>query len=357
MAEGRDILTRRDRRAAYRVGMIIDRSGAARRPPSDRVREWLAEQGVFISSAIGDTAAERRVVAAAVEAEGARAVWFEEFGRDADAEEAYMAEVDSATIYVGILKEAYGRLNPPDGFSATESEFLRARDGGKRLSVFIAAPDAPGREGHLSRFIDRVRFWITTENYASTDDLERRVVRRLHELAGEALSPWVKLGDLVFRADLIDGRGDQVTIRARVSEEIAHQLETALDQRFGTSRLRAVYRGRVGDAELTGVRHTTAASGADELTLELTRVQRVQSGMSRAGTGGRSPDDLVELGMRLLFLGEPLPDSLGMLGNMTDPGIDHNDLRRGQHEFETIAPDSDVSRRTLADRIRVLASV
>jgi hypothetical protein len=34
------------------------------------------------------------------------------------------------------------------------------------------------------------------------------------------------------------------TIRARVSEEIAHQLETARDQRFGTSRLRAVYRGR-----------------------------------------------------------------------------------------------------------------
>jgi hypothetical protein len=27
------------------------------------------------------------------------------------------------------------------------------------------------------------------------------------------------------------------------------------------------------------------------------------------------------------------------------------------HEFETIAPDSDASRRALADRIRVLASV
>jgi hypothetical protein len=65
--------------------------------------------------------------------------------------------------------------------------------------VFVAA-DAPGRKGHLSRFIDRVRFWVTTGNYASTDDLERRIVRRLHELAGEALSPWVKLRDLVFRA-------------------------------------------------------------------------------------------------------------------------------------------------------------
>jgi hypothetical protein len=136
----------------------------------------------------------------------------------------------------------------------------------------------------------------------------------------------------VFRADLIDDRGDEVTIRARVSEEIAHQLETARDQRFGTSRLRAVYRGRVVDAELTGVRHTTAASGTDELTIELARVQRVQSGRPRAGTGGRSPDDLVELRMRLLFLGEPLPDSLGMLGNMTDPGIDHNDLRQAFHQ-------------------------
>jgi len=84
---------------------------------------------------MGDTAAARRAVAEAIEQEGARAVWFEEFGRDADAEEAYLAEVDSATVYVGILNEQYGRLNQPTGFSATEAEYLRARADGKRVNV------------------------------------------------------------------------------------------------------------------------------------------------------------------------------------------------------------------------------
>jgi hypothetical protein len=134
--------------------VIIDTTAGARRADPDRLREWLAAQRVFLSSAMGDTAPERRAVAEAVEAEGAR---FEEFGRDADAEEAYLTEVDSSTVCLGILNEQYGRLNPPDGFSATEAEYLRAPEVGKRVHVLVAA-DAPDREGHMSRFIDRVRF-------------------------------------------------------------------------------------------------------------------------------------------------------------------------------------------------------
>jgi len=310
---------------AYRVGMIIDTSAVARRADPERVRDWLAEQRVFISSAMGDTTAERRTVAAAVEAEGARAVWFEEFGRDADAQEAYVTQVDAATVYVAILKEQYGRLNPPDGFSATEAEYLRAREGGKRLQVLTAA-DAPGREGHLARFIDRVRF-----NYVDADDLTRRVRRRLHELAAEALSPWVKLGDFVFRAEHITEDGNTVTVRTRVSEEISFQLEALRDQRHARRRLRFVHRSRVVDAELTEVRRTTSAGGVDELTLELAQPRPPAANTMRAGTGGYTPDDLVELGLRGLLFGEALPTSLTQLGFMTDPGLDGVDLR---HAFE-----------------------
>jgi Domain of unknown function (DUF4062) len=78
--------------------VIIDPTAVARRPDPERVRAWLAEQRVFISSPMGDTAAERQAVAAAVEGEGAQPVWFEELGRDADPEEAYLTGVDTATI-------------------------------------------------------------------------------------------------------------------------------------------------------------------------------------------------------------------------------------------------------------------
>src|SRR4051812_36677081 len=118
--------------------MIVDTTAAARRSDPERAREWLANQRAFISSAMADTADGRQRVAAAVEELGARSLWFEEFGRDADPEQAYLAEVDLSTIYIGILKELYGR-QLPSGFSATEAEYERAREGGKRVAVYVAA--------------------------------------------------------------------------------------------------------------------------------------------------------------------------------------------------------------------------
>lgn len=243
--------------------MIVDATAAARRGDAERVRAWLAEQRVFISSAMAYTAVERRAVATAVEEAGARAVWFEEFARDADAEEAYLTEVDAAGVYIGILNEQYGRLNPPDGFSATEAEYLRARDGGKRVHVLVAAA-APEPEGHLARFVERVGFHTRTENYVDSGDLVRRVRRRLDELAAEALSPWVKLGDMVFRADSVDDAGAAVTIRAGVSDEIAYRLEAMRDRQFGGARLGFVHRSRVVEGELANVRRSTHAGGVVE---------------------------------------------------------------------------------------------
>ncbi len=97
-----------------------------------------------------------------------------------------------STVYLGVVNEQYGRLLAT-GFSATEAGYLRARERGKRIAVYTAV-EAPGREGHLNRFIERVRTFLTTESYRDIPDLDHRV-RRLHELAAEALSPWVTLGD------------------------------------------------------------------------------------------------------------------------------------------------------------------
>jgi hypothetical protein len=76
-------------------------------------------------------------------------VWFEDFGgRDDSAEEAYLAEVDSSTIYVAILNERYGR-RASDWFSATHAEYRRAHAGGKRISIWVAG-EAPNGDGDLA---------------------------------------------------------------------------------------------------------------------------------------------------------------------------------------------------------------
>jgi hypothetical protein len=40
-----------------------------------------------------------------------------------------------------------------------------------------------------------------------------------------------------------------------------------------------------------------------------------------------SADDLIEVGLRHLLLGEPLPSSLAMLESLADPGVDETELK------------------------------
>ncbi len=89
--------------------LLIDRAAAAELPSSEGPREWAREKRAFISSVMTQLAAERQAAAAGVRAAGLRAVMFEEFGgRDADPEEAYLAEVEGSDIYIGILGTRYG---------------------------------------------------------------------------------------------------------------------------------------------------------------------------------------------------------------------------------------------------------
>ncbi len=308
------------------MAIIVDTTGAARRPPVGRVRDWLSTRRVFISSPMGDTRDERRSAAGAIRDEGAHPVWFEEFGRDADPEEAYLSELDTAHIYLGILNALYGR-QLPSGFSATETEYLYARERGKRMAV-LAAAEVPTREGHLIRFLERVRVFVTTEDYAGVEDLTRRIRRRLQELAAEGLSPWVKLDELVFRADEITDTDESVTIRAEAGDELAHRLRDLRDRQFGPTRVRLTYGTRVVDGDLAALSSTVRAAGASELFVGLERCSPPQGNAMRAGMGGLTPDELVERAMRRHFLGEPLPESLGVLASMVEPALNNEDMRQ-----------------------------
>jgi hypothetical protein len=62
-------------------------------------------------------------------------MWERFGGRDSDPNEAYLAEVRSSTIYVGLLGARYGRLLP-DRYSATHQEFREAEREGLRTSVW-----------------------------------------------------------------------------------------------------------------------------------------------------------------------------------------------------------------------------
>jgi hypothetical protein len=159
--------------------LLIDSSGV-RAASDDDLRAWLNDQRVFISSVMAEFAQERAALASVVRDRGAVAVLFEQFGgRDADPEAAYLEEVRSSQIYVGLLGRRYGRL-AVNGFSATHEEFLEAERAGLRITAW--ASEVSDREGHERSLLDEIQRFHTTGIFASTDELVGGVVTRLARL-------------------------------------------------------------------------------------------------------------------------------------------------------------------------------
>ena len=102
--------------------LIIDRAAAAEIPSPEAVREWGHGKRAFISSVMEELTNERQAAATAVRTANVLPIKFEQFGgRDADAENAYLGEVETSDIYIGILGRRYGKPLPTR-FSATHTE-------------------------------------------------------------------------------------------------------------------------------------------------------------------------------------------------------------------------------------------
>ena len=153
--------------------LLIDRAAAAEVPREDSVREWARDKRAFISSVMEELREERMAAADSVGSLGARPVMFEDFGgRDADPVDAYLGEVETSQIYVGILGQRYGR---PLGtrFSATHTEFRHAEQQGLRVAAW--ALDTQEREGPQQAFLDEVRTFHVVPAFGSPADLRRQV--------------------------------------------------------------------------------------------------------------------------------------------------------------------------------------
>lgn len=156
---------------------------------------------------------------------------FEEFGgRDADPEQAYLAEVEGADIYIGILGKRYGKPLK-SRYSPTHAEFRHAEKHALRIAVWTLATGE--REGPQQSFLDEVRTFYVAPAFTTPDDLRRQVEDRLKAIAAEDLAPWCKLGNVVFRAAEIEDRGDTVEVKARVKDDaVPRVLEEMRGDRF-----------------------------------------------------------------------------------------------------------------------------
>ena len=173
----------RNRGEAAQEPLVIDRAAAAEIPSLDAVREWAHGRRVFISSVMSELRAEREAAAAAVRAVGGTAIMFEQFGgRDADPEDAYLREVETSDIYLGIPGRRYGKPLP-SRFSATHAEYLQAERCGLRIAVWCLK--TADREGHEESFLNEVRIFHVVPDFTTPEVLRVEVEERLKAIAAE----------------------------------------------------------------------------------------------------------------------------------------------------------------------------
>jgi hypothetical protein len=116
------------------------------RTPDQRVR-------VFISSTMGELAAERQAVAAAIRQLRLTPVLFEIGARPYPPQELYRAYLKQSDVFVGIYAESYGWIAPGMEISGLEDEY-RLSAGKPRL---IYTKTTARREPRLASFLEAIR--------------------------------------------------------------------------------------------------------------------------------------------------------------------------------------------------------
>jgi hypothetical protein len=308
--------------------LLIDLQAAAEVPAASNLDAWAAEQRVFISSTMDDMIEERKAVEDAVRSLGAQPVIFEQFGgMDSHPGDAYLGLVGSSTIYVGLLGKRYGHFSP-NGYSATHAEFLKAKEDGLRICVWVDGGARAGMEGHQVSFLNEVQVFHVTGSFESPQVLCDDVTRRLKVIAGEDLSPWVRIGNLVIRGREIVDDGTEATVTSFVRNKQAIAALVGMQGRDGVrasgSGIRFAYADTARIVNVRSVTTKTTSSIGQQVTIDLasSRQQNEEGhffAVSSANGVTLSAQELVARQLRAGLFGEgdALPN--GFLRNSVDP--------------------------------------
>ncbi|HET9676666.1 MAG TPA: DUF4062 domain-containing protein [Solirubrobacterales bacterium] len=326
------------------MALLIDTSSAARQLSESELGQWAQGRGAFISSVMDELAVERRALANSLNELGIRVILFEDLGgREDSAEQAYLAGVAQAEIYLGLVGDRYGSMLP-GGRSATHEEYLKAQELGRRISVWAKEPSSE-RQGNARDFLAEVQIFHTTGRFSTSDDLVARVQHRLAEIAADDESPWAKLGDAIFRVDRIRDEGNRVLLTASIREPaVARYLEDLRPDGWGRSEeLLLSTSDRSGPAKVASITSETRSTSRRQMEIAVDVNWADGRGNSMAaGTSNYTADELSEIGLKAGLLGaSPPPEFRDMLMaslvNQTDPleGLLHQTLP--EDSFEAVA--------------------
>jgi predicted ATPase/class 3 adenylate cyclase len=148
--------------------------------PDQRVR-------VFISSTLGELAAERVAAMRAVRRLHLVPVWYESGARPHPPRSMYRAYVEQSQVFVGIYWQRYGWVAPGMEISGLEDEYRLAA--GKPMLLYLKRP-APDQEPRLAAMIDGIRAAgsVSYRTFATPRELERLLADDLAVLLSESFA-------------------------------------------------------------------------------------------------------------------------------------------------------------------------
>jgi predicted ATPase len=145
------------------------------RTPDQRLR-------IFVSSTLGELAAERRAVARAISALRLTPVLFELGARPHPPRELYRAYLAQSDVFIGLYWQQYGQIGPGMQVSGLEDEFDLSA-GLPRL-LYVKAP-APDRQPRLAGLLSRIRQEASYRHFGTPAELARLVRDDLAVLLSE----------------------------------------------------------------------------------------------------------------------------------------------------------------------------
>jgi predicted ATPase/class 3 adenylate cyclase len=192
--------------------------------PDQRVR-------VFISSTLGELAAERVAARRAVTRLHLVPVWYESGARPHPPRSMYRAYLEQSQVFVGIYWQRYGWVAPGMGVSGLEDEFNLAA--GKPMLLYLKRP-APDIEPRLAVMIEGIRAagTVSYRTFATPRELERLLADDLAVLLSESfagaavaavVSPAGPAGTVTFLLTDIEGS-------TRLWESVPEAMEVALER-------------------------------------------------------------------------------------------------------------------------------
>jgi class 3 adenylate cyclase len=148
--------------------------------PDQRVR-------VFISSTMGELAAERAAARRAIARLHLVPVWYESGARPHPPRSMYRAYLEQSQVFVGIYWQRYGWVAPGMEISGLEDEYRLAA--GKPMLLYLKRP-APDQEPRLTAMIDAIRDagTVSYRTFATPRELQRLLADDLAVLLSESFA-------------------------------------------------------------------------------------------------------------------------------------------------------------------------